>query len=49
MKKLLALLAVLVATTGIASAQFGIIAGLTSSTAAIDTKDIVSNVKSVNQ
>lgn len=49
MKKLLALLAVLVATTGIASAQFGIIAGLTSSTAAIDTKDIVSNVKNVNQ
>lgn len=49
MKKLITLVAVLVASATVAHAQFGIIAGFNSTDATFDTQDIASNMSKVNQ
>ncbi len=48
MKKILTLLAAFVLGTTVASAQFGIVGGFTSSSTSINTKDWMSNLNGVN-
>lgn len=49
MKKLIAIIAVAVASTMVAHAQFGIIAGVTSSTTEINSENIEANMQGIDQ
>ena len=48
MKKILTLLAVLLASASIANAQFGVVGGFTSSRTSLDKNDALSNLQNVN-
>ena len=48
MKKMLTLLAVLLASASIANAQFGVVGGFTSSRTSLDKSDVLSNLQNVN-